>query len=432
MDRDIKDFTDEELNDNSLLYDGYGNQYSQLSFDDLNKSEDLNTDSKNYEFDDCNCNCNCENLELKNKNISNNKLVTKKVMLTSCLLSFAISSLTTASVLYISNKNNSNNITQIITSNEKTENVNVYKAVADKASPSVVGITTQIVSHNDIFNITTENRGTGTGIIIDPKGYILTNSHVVNDGLTNKLSVLLSDGKTVDGEILWNDALMDLAVIKVESEGLVAAELGNSDDLSVGDIAIAIGNPIGLDFQKTVTQGIISGLDRNIEDINMSMNGLIQTDASINPGNSGGPLLNTKGQVIGITTAKISDSEGIGFAIPINVVKSIVEQIIDTGTFEKVKLGIKGVNLKSFEALTNIDLTPEYGIYILETELESVSNKAGLIAGDILISINDTDIKSMNQLNSELYKYSFGDEVKIKVNRNGEEKIISVKFDKDK
>ncbi|MBQ3422904.1 MAG: trypsin-like peptidase domain-containing protein [Romboutsia sp.] len=353
-------------------------------------------------------------------------------MLTSCLLSFAISSLTTASVLYISNKNNSNNITQIITSNEKTENVNVYKAVADKASPSVVGITTQIVSHNDIFNITTENRGTGTGIIIDPKGYILTNSHVVNDGLTNKLSVLLSDGKTVDGEILWNDALMDLAVIKVESEGLVAAELGNSDDLSVGDIAIAIGNPIGLDFQKTVTQGIISGLDRNIEDINMSMNGLIQTDASINPGNSGGPLLNTKGQVIGITTAKISDSEGIGFAIPINVVKSIVEQIIDTGTFEKVKLGIKGVNLKSFEALTNIDLTPEYGIYILETELESVSNKAGLIAGDILISINDTDIKSMNQLNSELYKYSFGDEVKIKVNRNGEEKIISVKFDKDK
>ena len=171
----------------------------------------------------------------------------------------------------------------------------------------------------------TESTGVGTGIIVDSNGYILTNSHVISDGQAKTVNVLFSDGSTIDGEVYWYDSQLDLAIVKVNKTGLTAAELGDSDKVQIGDISIAIGNPYGLDLAGTVTQGIISGLDRTIETEQGTMTGLLQTDASINSGNSGGPLLNQNGQVIGVNTAKASQGEGLGFAIPINTAKPIVE-----------------------------------------------------------------------------------------------------------
>ena len=223
------------------------------------------------------------------------------------------------------NKNVSAPKSTITIENSTTDNV--YKAVAAKATPSVVGITTLTVNTNNWFNIPLESEGVGSGVIVDSRGYILTNSHVVNDGQANKVSVIFADSSSVDGEVVWNDAKLDVAIVKVQKDNLDVAELGDSDNVEVGDIAVAIGNPLGIEFSKTVTQGIISGLDRVITTENGEMDDLIQTDASINPGNSGGPLLNAKGQVIGINTAKASDAEGLGFAIPINTIKPIIEQL---------------------------------------------------------------------------------------------------------
>lgn len=215
---------------------------------------------------------------------------------------------------------------QIVVSNEK--GTNVYQAVSEKAKPSVVGITTTTLSSDNTFSMPTESTGVGTGIIVDSNGYILTNSHVISDGQAKTVNVLFSDGSTIDGEVYWYDSQLDLAIVKVNKTGLTAAELGDSDKVQIGDISVAIGNPYGLDLAGTVTQGIISGLDRTISTSETTMTGLIQTDASINSGNSGGPLLNSSGQVIGINTAKASEGEGLGFAIPINTAKPIIESII--------------------------------------------------------------------------------------------------------
>ena len=200
--------------------------------------------------------------------------------------------------------------------NDDGKSQNIYQAVAEKATPSVVGITTTSVDTSNMFAIPTETQGVGTGIIVDSNGYILTNSHVISDGQATSVNVLFNDGSTTSGKVVWFDQQLDLAIVKVDKTGLTPAEFADSDKVKVGDISIAIGNPLGLDFQKTVTQGIISGLDRTIQTEKTNMTGLLQTDASINAGNSGGPLLNQKGQVIGINTAKASQAEGLGFAIP--------------------------------------------------------------------------------------------------------------------
>ena len=216
---------------------------------------------------------------------------------------------------------------KIVVSSDKS--TNVYQAVSEKAKPSVVGITTTTVSSDNMFSMPTESTGVGTGIIVDSNGYILTNSHVISDGKAKTVSVLFNDGSTVDGQVYWYDSQLDLAIVKVNKTGLTAAELGDSDKVQIGDISIAIGNPYGLDLAGTVTQGIISGLDRTISTEETTMTGLIQTDASINAGNSGGPLLNSSGEVIGINTAKASEGEGLGFSIPINTAKPIIESIME-------------------------------------------------------------------------------------------------------
>ncbi|MBB6214524.1 S1-C subfamily serine protease [Anaerosolibacter carboniphilus] len=299
----------------------------------------------------------------------------------------------------------------------KGEELNVIPAVAKKAMPSVVGITT-ITVQRDLFFGARKGQGVGTGVIVDSRGYILTNSHVVNDGRSEEVNVLLYDGDTTKAEVLWNDPTLDLAVLKVTAENLKAATLGDSDKIVVGETAVAIGNPLGLTFERTVTSGIISGLERSIPLSEFeSIEGLIQTDASINPGNSGGPLLNTKGEVIGINTAKIQTGEGLGFAVPINIAKPIVDEFIEKGEFTKVQLGIRGIGVTQYIASYGNNLGTEKGAFIYEIVENSPASRAGLKAGDVITSIDDEKIDTMGQLVRQLYQYRPGDRVVLEIVR---------------
>ena len=315
---------------------------------------------------------------------------------------------------------------QIVVSNEK--GTNVYQAVSEKAKPSVVGITTTTLSSDNMFSMPTESTGVGTGIIVDSNGYILTNSHVISDGQAKTVNVLFSDGSTIDGEVYWYDSQLDLAIVKVNKTGLTAAELGDSDKVKIGDISIAIGNPYGLDLAGTVTQGIISGLDRTISTSETTMTGLIQTDASINSGNSGGPLLNSSGQVIGINTAKASEGEGLGFAIPINTAKPIIESIIQKGSYEKVTLGIKGTDASKYAQYSKQQLSTDEGVYVAEVVSGSAAESAGIKSGDIITKIDSTNLSVMSDLTKNLYNYTKGDSATLTINRDGKEMTLKVKF----
>ena len=315
---------------------------------------------------------------------------------------------------------------QIVVSNEK--GTNVYQAVSEKANPSVVGITTTTLSSDNMFSMPTESTGVGTGIIVDSNGYILTNSHVISDGQAKTVNVLFSDGSTIDGEVYWYDSQLDLAIVKVNKTGLTAAELGDSDKVQIGDISVAIGNPYGLDLAGTVTQGIISGLDRTISTSETTMTGLIQTDASINSGNSGGPLLNSSGQVIGINTAKASEGEGLGFAIPINTAKPIIESIIQKGSYEKVTLGIKGTDASKYAQYSKQQLSTDEGVYVAEVVSGSAAESAGIKSGDIITKIDSTNLSVMSDLTKNLYNYTKGDSATLTINRDGKEMTLKVKF----
>ena len=315
---------------------------------------------------------------------------------------------------------------QIVVSNEK--GTNVYQAVSEKAKPSVVGITTTTLSSDNMFSMPTESTGVGTGIIVDSNGYILTNSHVISDGQAKTVNVLFSDGSTIDGEVYWYDSQLDLAIVKVNKTGLTAAELGDSDKVQIGDISVAIGNPYGVDLAGTVTQGIISGLDRTISTSETTMTGLIQTDASINSGNSGGPLLNSSGQVIGINTAKASEGEGLGFAIPINTAKPIIESIIQKGSYEKVTLGIKGTDASKYAQYSKQQLSTDEGVYVAEVVSGSAAESAGIKSGDIITKIDSTNLSVMSDLTKNLYNYTKGDSATLTINRDGKEMTLKVKF----
>ncbi len=318
-----------------------------------------------------------------------------------------------------------------ITIEPQGQDLSVASAVAQKAMPSVVGVTTVTVQRDLIFGILRKGQGVGSGIIVNPDGYILTNDHVINSGQAEKITVLFNDGTEKEAKVLWHDYILDLAVLKVDAKNLTAADLGDSDKLVVGEMAVAIGNPLGLEFQRSVTAGIISGLHRNIQiSQNATMEDLIQTDASINPGNSGGPLLNAKGEVIGLNSAKISstEAEGLGFAIPINQAKPIIEQVIDKGTFTMVYLGIIGDDIQVIKEHYNIDFSVDQGVYIWEVQDNSPASRAGIANGDIITGINGNAITGMNQLRKELYKYKPGDEIQVTVSRNGKEKKVDVKL----
>lgn len=299
-----------------------------------------------------------------------------------------------------------------------SDEITAVQAVAKKAMSSVVGITIIQVQRQFIWE--TEVEGLGSGVIVNSNGYILTNSHVVADGKAKSINVLFENGDTKEGKVLWSDSTLDIAIVKVDASGLPVADLGDSDSLEVGEIAVAIGNPLGLNFQRTVTAGVISGLNRSIrtQDGNV-MENLIQTDASINPGNSGGPLLNSKGEVIGINTAKVQTGEGLGFAIPINVIKPIIDEVISTGNFETVYMGIYGVEIELYERQYGVKTGIDNGIIVLEVVADSPAEKAGIRAGDIVVKIDNQDVENMNHLKRILYKYKVGDRAKVTVIRDG-------------
>jgi S1-C subfamily serine protease len=235
------------------------------------------------------------------------------------------------------------------------------------------------------------------------------------------------DGSTEAGDVLWYDTTLDLALVKINRTGLPTVELGNSDELKVGEPSVAIGNPMTLDLERTVTQGIISGLNRSIAfDNGTVIEPLIQTDASINAGNSGGPLFNAEGKVIGINTAKMSTAEGLGFAIPINTAKPIIEQVIKDGTFSTVYVGIQGVDVETYETALGIDVAADYGVVVVETTKNSPATEAGLKTGDVITAIDGDKIESMSDLKRNLYEYKENDKAELTILRNGEEQKVTI------
>ena len=318
---------------------------------------------------------------------------------------------------------------------ETSETMDVGQAIYEKVEPSVVGISTTAEHQVSTFfgwgSQTQIVQGIGTGFIVDEDGYILTNSHVVNDGQTRTLTVSLTDGREVNGTVLWNDSSLDLAVVKIEADNLQAAELGDSDEIAIGQYAGAIGNPMSMDFSRSFTQGVISGLNRTITVTDgtkqTTMENLIQTDATINSGNSGGPLLNAKGQVIGINSAKMTTAEGLGFAIPINTAMPIVEEIQNKGEFTKAYIGISGLDLSTYLAsYPNQDFGVKEGVLIAEVTPGMGAEEAGLQSYDVITEINGVKISGMNSLNTQLVKYRPGDTIEVTYYRQGTKHVADV------
>ena len=304
------------------------------------------------------------------------------------------------------------------------DEVNTAEAIAAKVLPSVVGISTSTKVTFQGWNGQEEGltSGVGTGIIVDEAGYILTNSHVVSDGKAETISVGLSDGRELTGKVLWNDRSIDLAIVKIDATGLVAAELGDSDDINIGAYAVAIGNPLGLDFERSVTAGVISGLNRTITvsdgQTETTMDNLIQTDAAINSGNSGGPLLNSEGKVIGINSAKAQNGEGLGFAIPINTAIPIIESVLESGSFQRVYLGIQGGSVAEYQAAyPDEELASDKGVIVSDFLTNSPAKAAGMQKGDIIVGLDDEAIDNMTDLITNLLHYKSGDKVSVKVVR---------------
>lgn len=295
------------------------------------------------------------------------------------------------------------------------DNITTATAVAQKVTPAVVGIST-ITSEADMFGFVRPTEGVGSGFVVNPNGYIVTNAHVVGTN-PSELTVYFKDGKEMPGKVLWKDTTLDMAVVKVEAKNLPYVELGDSDTIQVGETAVAIGNPLGLRYERTVTQGIISGLNRSIRVSEVDiMEDLIQTDAAINPGNSGGPLINSQGKIIGINTAKAS-AEGLGFAIPINIAKPIIKGLIDEGDFNATYIGI-GLLDKEIAGYLDTNIEIEKGIYITSVLQGLPADKAGLKAQDLITHINGTEVNTMIKFKTMLYNYKPGDTIKVKYLRD--------------
>lgn len=319
--------------------------------------------------------------------------------------------------------------TQIKHEEESTE----LETILENTTESIVGISKIKDIGTTIFlEKSTENLNLGTGVIISKEGYILTNQHVAGSQYST-CYITLKNGVTDNGVVVWASEDLDLAIIKINIKNLPEANLGDSDNIKIGTSVYAIGNPVGYELQRTVTSGIISGTNRIIktEDDNTKsyLEGLIQTDATINQGNSGGPLINKNGEIIGITTLKIEDAEGIGFAIPINIVKPILKKLVETGKFEEPYLGISGYDKEVIPYLSS-NINFEEGIYIEEIDPQGPLKNSGIQTGDIIEKIDDTKIESMNKLKEYIYTKNIGDEVTIQIKRNKKEILIKANLAK--
>ena len=309
---------------------------------------------------------------------------------------------------------------------------------ANKILPSIVGIKVEY-NVNSLISMfgrqtqTTTATASGSGIIISDDGYILTNNHIVSTSSSEayyevseatKLTVTLFNDETeYEAKIVGKDEQTDLAVIKIEKTGLQKAGFADSDNIKVGEFAMAVGNPLGM--QSSITCGVISAINREVTDSDGKTFTLIQTDAAINSGNSGGALVNSEGNVIGINTLKLSGTgiEGMGFAIPINSTTDITSQLIQYSKVKRPYIGISGMDLDEKTAKANNLVV---GIYVKSVDDFSAGEKAGIKIGDVIIEADGKKITTMDELNEIKNTHQIGDEMKIKVNRNGQEKDLTI------
>ena len=345
-------------------------------------------------------------------------------------------------------KQNSTGITQTAVKNE-----NSTTQAVDKVKDAVVSIITYSgnsqnsfvgADDTDIDSNTEQVNSEGSGVIYKKEGesaYLVTNTHVINGA--KKVDVRLTDGTKVPGEIVGSDTYSDIAVVKISSEKVsTVAEFGDSSQLAVGETAIAIGSPLGSEYANTVTQGIVSSLNRHVslksEDGQAISTNAIQTDTAINPGNSGGPLINIQGQVIGITSSKIASNggtsvEGLGFAIPANDVKNIIKQLEKDGKVTRPALGIHMVNLTNLSTadLQKLKLPDNVtsGVAVRSVQKNMPAN-GHLQQYDVITKVDDTKISSTTELQNALYSHSIGDEMTVTYYRNGKEEKTTIKLDK--
>ena len=347
--------------------------------------------------------------------------------------------------------NNSGTVTQTSYKNE-----NSTTQAVNKVKDAVVSIITYSSSssrQSSVFNADDTNSDSdnqqiaseGSGVIYkkdDKDAYLVTNTHVINGA--SKVDIRLADGTKVPGEIVGSDTFSDIAVVKISSEKVTTvAEFGDSSQLSVGETAIAIGSPLGSEYANTVTQGIISSLNRNVslksEDGQAISTKAIQTDTAINPGNSGGPLVNIQGQVIGITSSKIASNggtsvEGLGFAIPSNDAQNIIKQLESNGKVTRPALGIQMVNLSNVGASDlrklNIPSGLTSGVVVRSVQNNMPAN-GHLQKYDVITKVDDKEIASSTDLQHALYNHAIGDTIKITYYRNGKEETTSIKLDKN-
>ncbi|AYK67288.1 serine protease HtrA [Bacillus subtilis subsp. subtilis] len=332
----------------------------------------------------------------------------------------------------------------------KSEDSSKISDMVEDLSPAIVGITNlQAQSNSSLFGSSSSDSsedtesGSGSGVIFkkeNGKAYIITNNHVVEGA--SSLKVSLYDGTEVTAKLVGSDSLTDLAVLQISDDHVTkVANFGDSSDLRTGETVIAIGDPLGKDLSRTVTQGIVSGVDRTVS---MSTSAgetsinVIQTDAAINPGNSGGPLLNTDGKIVGINSMKISedDVEGIGFAIPSNDVKPIAEELLSKGQIERPYIGVSMLDLEQVPqnyqegTLGLFGSQLNKGVYIREVASGSPAEKAGLKAEDIIIGLKGKEIDTGSELRNILYKDAkIGETVEVKILRNGKEMTKKIKLD---
>ena len=324
--------------------------------------------------------------------------------------------------------------TKVSTINEQNVE-NIYEKSVSTAdmieniSKSVCGISKLSNAGGSILSTATETElGLGTGIIVSSDGYILSNSHVTGEKFST-CYVTIEDKNTYTGTVVWSDSGLDLSLTKIKANDLVPASIGNSEKIRVGETVYAIGNPIGYQFRRTVTSGIISALNRTIKlqenDEDVYMSDLIQTDATINPGNSGGPLVNTKGEVIGVNSVKITSAEGIGFSIPIDVVKPVISSFTTNGSFEEANLGLF-VYDESVSKYLNLKNRFSSGIYIAQIVKGGSADGKGIKEGDIIIKIDDKYLNTINDLRQYIYTKKPGDKVVLNINKGKYTKDIEI------
>ncbi len=312
---------------------------------------------------------------------------------------------------------------------EAKENNETVSDMIENTQNAIVGISKIKNNGSSIFLADGATQlGIGTGVVVADNGYILTNWHVSGNKYSN-CYVTMHNGKIYNGTVVWADSNIDLAIVKISAKGLNYIKIGDSDQVRIGETVYAIGNPIGYEFQRTVTAGIISAVNRTIkieeEGTQSYMEDLIQTDATINPGNSGGPLINIEGEMIGINTIKITSAEGIGFAVPINIIKPIIESYVQTGNFEEAYIGIAGFDKNVIPYLSS-EIEFDSGIYVAQINLDGPCYKTNLKEGDIITKIDGKAINTMSELRNYIYTKKPNDEVTLTILRNKKESEIKI------